>query len=94
MNYHFQLINEELGFSAFCLELKGCRSEGDSMEELLYNLSEALELYLDEPIGSNVLFPEPDYSQNSKESIIAISVDPKTAFALLVRRYRIDNRMT
>lgn len=92
MNYHFQIVDEEEGYSAFCLELKGCRSQGDSMENLIHNLSEALELYLDEPIGSNVLFPEPNYSLETGQSIITVSVDPKTAFALLIRRYRIEKR--
>jgi predicted RNase H-like HicB family nuclease len=94
LNYHFQIVDEENGYSAFCLELKGCRTQGDSMEDLIHNLSEALELYLDEPIGSNVLFPGPDYSLIINKNIIAVSVDPRTAFALLIRRYRIENRMT
>ncbi|MBT3274264.1 MAG: helix-turn-helix domain-containing protein, partial [Spirochaetales bacterium] len=49
---------------------------------------------LDEPAGSNLLFPFPDSPGEEVPQIIEIPVDPAIAFAMLVRQYRISNRMT
>jgi len=38
---------DEDGFYAFCPELEGCQSQGDTMEEALTNIKEAIELYLE-----------------------------------------------
>ena len=38
---------EEGGYSAQCLELHGCISEGETMEETLANIREAIEGYLE-----------------------------------------------
>lgn len=35
------------GYHAFCLELKGCHSQGDTKEEAMENIREAIELYLE-----------------------------------------------
>ena len=35
------------GYYAYCPELKGCHSQGDSLEEVLSNIKEAVELYLE-----------------------------------------------
>jgi len=94
MKYHFSVHHEKDGFWTDCVELEGCHSEGDTMDELRQNLQEALNLYLDEPAGSNMLFPLPDQSLDSSEGVISIQVDPGIAFALLVRHYRIRNIMT
>lgn len=48
MLYGFQIHRESDGYWAECIELKGCRSEGDTIEELKANLQEALDLYLSE----------------------------------------------
>lgn len=37
---------DEHGFYAWCPELKGCQSQGDTLEEALANIKEAIELYL------------------------------------------------
>ncbi|MEA3641825.1 MAG: type II toxin-antitoxin system HicB family antitoxin [Lamprobacter sp.] len=47
---------DEEGYYAFCPEMKGCHSQGDSLDEVLANIKEAIELYLetlsiDERIG-------------------------------------------
>jgi predicted RNase H-like HicB family nuclease len=36
---------DEDGYYAFCPELEGCQSQGDTMEEALANIKEAIELY-------------------------------------------------
>jgi predicted RNase H-like HicB family nuclease len=38
---------DEHGFYAYCPELEGCQSQGDSLEEILANIKEAIELYLE-----------------------------------------------
>jgi len=38
---------DENGFYAWCPELKGCHSQGDTLEEAMANIREAIELYLE-----------------------------------------------
>jgi predicted RNase H-like HicB family nuclease len=35
------------GYYAYCPELSGCQSQGDTFEEVLVNIREAAELYLE-----------------------------------------------
>lgn len=35
------------GYYAFCPELPGCQTQGDSLEEILANIKEATSLYLE-----------------------------------------------
>ncbi len=94
MKYHFKTHKEENGFWGECIELEGCYSEGDTVEELKINLEEALNLYLDEPAGSFTTFSLPDETYEQDDEIISIPVDPEVAFALLIRQERIKHKMT
>jgi predicted RNase H-like HicB family nuclease len=38
---------DEHGFYAWCPELRGCQSQGLSLEEVMANIKEAAELYLE-----------------------------------------------
>jgi predicted RNase H-like HicB family nuclease len=38
---------DEHGFYAWCPELKGCQSQGDTLGQALSNIREAIELYLE-----------------------------------------------
>ncbi len=38
---------DEFGYYVYCPELKGCHTQGDSLEEVLKNIKEAVELYLE-----------------------------------------------
>ena len=38
---------DESGFYAWCPELRGCQSQGNTLEEALANIKEAIELYLE-----------------------------------------------
>ena len=38
---------DEHGFYVWCPELKGCQSQGDTLEEALANIKEAIELYVE-----------------------------------------------
>lgn len=49
MSYKLNIIIEEDedGFYAYCPELKGCQSQGNTLEEVQNNIQEAVELYLE-----------------------------------------------
>jgi predicted RNase H-like HicB family nuclease len=38
---------DEHGFYAWCPELKGCQSQGDTLEQAIASIKEAIELYLE-----------------------------------------------
>ena len=38
---------DERGYYAYCPELEGCQTQGASLEEVLSNIKEAIELYLE-----------------------------------------------
>jgi len=38
---------DEHGYYAYCPELPGCHSQGDTLEEAIANIREAIELYLE-----------------------------------------------
>ena len=38
---------DEHGYFAYCPELDGCQSQGDTFEEVTANIKEAIELYLE-----------------------------------------------
>ncbi len=35
------------GYYAYCPELEGCQSQGDTLDEVMANIREAIELYLE-----------------------------------------------
>jgi len=47
-NYQITVVIEkdEYGYYAYCPQLEGCQSQGDSLEETKRNIQEAIELYL------------------------------------------------
>ncbi|MFH0975701.1 MAG: type II toxin-antitoxin system HicB family antitoxin [Spirochaetota bacterium] len=50
MNYYYKIIiepQEEGGYTAYVPKLPGCVSEGDTYDETLANIKEAIELYLE-----------------------------------------------
>ena len=49
--------SEEGGFTAYVPSLPGCISEGDTEEEALANIKEAIELYL-EPVEDELFVTE------------------------------------
>ena len=49
--------SDEGGFTVYIPSLPGCISEGDTVEEALKNIEEAIELYL-EPVEDDWVFDE------------------------------------
>jgi len=49
MPYKVNVIIEkdEFGYYAYCPELEGCQTQGDSLEEVLNNIKEAIKLYIE-----------------------------------------------
>jgi predicted RNase H-like HicB family nuclease len=49
MSYKVGVVIEkdESGYYAFSPDLEGCQSQGDTFEEALHNIKEAIELYLE-----------------------------------------------
>jgi predicted RNase H-like HicB family nuclease len=49
MSYKVGVVIEkdEYVYYAFCPELEGCQSQGDTFEQALNNIKEAIELYLE-----------------------------------------------
>lgn len=48
--YNYTVILEKEsdgGYHAFCPALQGCHSQGDTFEETIVNITEAMELYLE-----------------------------------------------
>ncbi|MFO1491323.1 MAG: type II toxin-antitoxin system HicB family antitoxin [Kiritimatiellia bacterium] len=60
---------DEEGFYAFCPELKGCHTDGTSVEDALRNLQEAVELYLE------TLSPEELTELGGAKLILSTSLD-------------------
>jgi len=89
MEYHFKYHKDKRGgYWTECIELEGCYTQGDSKTELENNMKEALNLHLAEPADSKLFFPFPSKSVKGK-NIIKVPVEPKIAFAMLLRQYRI-----
>ena len=49
---------EEGGYHVFCPMLKGCHSQGDTFEETIENMTEAIELYLESLIADQQPIPQ------------------------------------
>jgi predicted RNase H-like HicB family nuclease len=46
-NLNIIIERDKHGYYAYCPELKGCQSQGDSFEEAMVNIKEAIELYIE-----------------------------------------------
>lgn len=93
MKYHFKIHKEGKGYWAECLELKGCVTQGDDLEDLKRNMKEVLDLYLDEPADSRAFFPLPK-KRTPGRNVIEVAVHPQIALAVLLRRERLKKKWT
>lgn len=74
MSYKVGVIIEkdENGYYAFCPDLEGCQSQGDSFEDALANIKEAIELYLE-------TLPKDERVQYLSHEIYTTSIEVKVA---------------
>jgi len=75
MSHKFNVLlqKDEYGYFAFCPELKGCHSQGDTFEEAQENIREAIELYVESMSKEEVdeLLPSKDLITTTMEVEIA-----------------------
>lgn len=94
MKYHFKVHREGNKFWAQGVELTGCFTQADTLEELQLNMQEALNLHVDEPAKSTDLAPFPDESIKLSKNVVEVPLEPHIAFAFLVRYNRIKHGLT
>ena len=92
MIYHFR-VHSGTPLWAECIELEGCMTQGRNRAELEKNMQEALNLYLEEPESSKVVFPPPARTRASR-NVVGVEVDPGVAFAVQLRQSRLRNHLT
>jgi len=93
VTYHFR-INKDAGwYWAEGVELEGCLTQGKTLDELKSNLHEALNLYLDEPANSPVVFPPPD-PNIAGDDVLVIPVAAEVSFSMLLRQHRLKRNLT
>lgn len=59
-NYRFSVIIEkdEDGYFAKCNELQGCFTQGDTYEEVIENIKDAISLHVEDRLDSNEEIPQ------------------------------------
>ncbi len=57
--YRFSVVIEKdsNGYFAFCPELQGCYTQGDTYEEVLKNINDAIRLHIEDRIENNEEIP-------------------------------------
>ena len=60
-NYRFSVIVEkdDDGYFASCNELQGCFTQGDTYEEVLENIKDAISLHVEDRVESGEDIPQP-----------------------------------
>ena len=58
--YKFSVVIEktEEGYFAFCPELQGCYTQGETYEEIIENIKDALKLHLEDRLKDGEKIPE------------------------------------
>ena len=74
MSYKVSIVIEkdECGYYAYCPELDGCHSQGDSLEEVIANIREAIELYLE-------TLPEDEIRESLSKEILTTTLEVRVA---------------
>ncbi|MFH2116174.1 MAG: helix-turn-helix transcriptional regulator, partial [Spirochaetota bacterium] len=74
--------------------MPGCGTQAETYNELATACEESLNLYLEEPKDSKVIFPLPDEVLDTNPSFLGIEVEPEIALAVLLRFLRHNSRLT
>ena len=56
-NYHFAIVVEKdkQGYFAYCPELQGCYTQGETFEEVIENIKDAIKLHVEDRLTNNEL---------------------------------------
>ena len=75
MSHKFNILfqKDENGYFAFCPELKGCHSQGDTFEQAQENIREAIELYVE------TMNPEEIYELSLSKELITTTMEVEFA---------------
>jgi predicted RNase H-like HicB family nuclease len=59
-NYRFSVVIErdKDGYFAFCIELQGCYTQGDSYENALENIKDAIQLHIADRLSNSEEIPQ------------------------------------
>ncbi|TAL69490.1 MAG: type II toxin-antitoxin system HicB family antitoxin [Bacteroidetes bacterium] len=62
---------DEYGYYVYCPELKGCHTQGETFEEAVTNIKEAVELYLEtiDPDKDSIILNKDIYSTSIEVAI-------------------------
>ena len=54
-DYHFAIVVEKdkQGYFAYCPELQGCYTQGETFEEVIENIKDAVKLYVKDRLTNN-----------------------------------------
>ena len=60
--YRFSVVTEKdsEGYFAFCPELQGCYTQGDTYEEVLGNIKDAIRLHIEDRVENGEEIPQPE----------------------------------
>jgi len=92
MEYHFKIHKEKKQYWAECVEIPYCHTIGKDLEELNKNMTEVINLVLDEPENSKVILPLP--KKVRAKNIIAVKPDIQIAFAMILRQFRLTQGLS
>lgn len=61
--YRFSVVIErdEDGYFAFCPELQGCYTQGDTYEEVLQHIQDAIRLHVEDRLASGEEIPQAEF---------------------------------
>ncbi len=61
-NYKFSVVIEKDsdGYFAFCPELQGCYTQGETYEEVIENIKDAIHLHVEDRIENGEVVPQVD----------------------------------
>ncbi len=73
ITYKFSVVIEKDrdGYFAFCPELQGCYTQGDTYEEVLANIKDAIRLHIEDKIESGEDIPQ---SESVSLTLMEVSV--------------------
>lgn len=57
--YHFAVVVEkdEHGYFAYCPELQGCYTQGETFEDVMENIKDAIKLHVQDRLANNETIP-------------------------------------